>query len=166
MKTMMDRYYQLLVTVANSLQSPFLLAIRLYWGWQFIEAGWGKVNNIEKVTGFFTTLGIPFPALNAHFVAGVELIGGLLLVLGLASRLTGMVLTVNMLVAYVTADREALLSIFSDPDKFTGATPYTFLFASLIVLIFGAGKLSADAWIASKNRQDTSVLVAAQAMSA
>ncbi len=166
MKTMMDRYYQLLVTVANSLQSPFLLAIRLYWGWQFIETGWGKVNNIEKVTGFFTTLGIPFPALNAHFVAGVELIGGLLLVLGLASRLTGMVLTVNMLVAYVTADREALLSIFSDPDKFTGATPYTFLFASLIVLIFGAGKLSADAWIASKNRQDTSVLVAAQAMSA
>ena len=166
MKTMMDRYYQLLVTVANSLQSPFLLAIRLYWGWQVIETGWGKVNNIEKVTGFFTTLGIPFPALNAHFVAGVELIGGLLLVLGLASRLTGMVLTVNMLVAYVTADREALLSIFSDPDKFTGATPYTFLFASLIVLIFGAGKLSADAWIASKNRQDTSVLVAAQAMSA
>lgn len=166
MKTMIDRYYQLLVAAANSLQSPFLLAIRLYWGWQFAETGWGKVNNIEKVTGFFTTLGIPFPGLNAHFVAGVELIGGLLLILGLASRLTGMVLTVNMLVAYITADREALLSIFSDPDKFTGATPYTFLFASLIVLIFGAGKLSADAWIASRNRQGSSAMPAAQAMSA
>jgi putative oxidoreductase len=77
-----------------------------------------------------------------------------------------MVLTVNMLVAYVTADREALLSIFSDPDKFTGATPYTFLFASLIVLIFGAGKLSADTWIASRNTGRTSAISAAQAMSA
>jgi putative oxidoreductase len=166
MKTMIESCYRLLISAANSLQSPFLLAIRLYWGWQFIETGWGKVNNIEKVTGFFTSLGIPFPALNAHFVAGVELIGGLLLVLGLASRLTGMVLTVNMLVAYITADREALLSIFSDPDKFTGATPYTFLFASLIVLIFGAGKLSADAWIAANNRQEPRVIPTGQAVSA
>jgi putative oxidoreductase len=47
-------------------------------------------------------------------------------------------------VAYVTADREALLSIFSDPDKFMAAAPFTFLFASLLVLIFGAGKVSAD----------------------
>jgi putative oxidoreductase len=64
--------------------------------------------------------------MSAHFVAGVELMGGILLVLGLASRLAGLVLTVNMLVADVAADREALLSIISDPDKFTGATPYTF----------------------------------------
>jgi putative oxidoreductase len=49
-----------------------------------------------------------------------------------------------MLVAYITADREALFSIFSSPDKFTGAAPYTFLMASLIVLIFGPGKFSAD----------------------
>jgi putative oxidoreductase len=57
-------------------------------------------------------------------------------------------LTVNMLVAYVTADREALGSIFSDPGKFYAADPYTFLFASLIVLIFGAGYLSVDALFA------------------
>jgi len=38
-----------------------------------------------------------------------------------------------MIMAYVTADREALHSIFSDPDKFYAAAPYTFLIASLIV---------------------------------
>jgi len=54
-------------------------------------------------------------------------------------------LTVNMIMAYVTADREALHSIFSDPDKFYAAAPYTFLIASLIVLIFGSGKISLDA---------------------
>ena len=151
-KTFIERGYRMLTEVANSLQSPFLLLVRLYWGWQFIQTGWGKVNNIEKVTSFFTQLGIPAPGLNAHFIAGLELFGGILLVLGLGSRLIGLMLTVNMLVAYITADREALLSVISDPDKFTAATPYTFLFASLIVLIFGAGKLSIDAWIALRSR--------------
>lgn len=153
MKTLIERGYRILISAANSLQSPFLLLVRLYWGWQFMQTGWGKVNNIDKVTNYFTTLGIPTPGMTAHFIAGLELLGGILLVLGLASRLTGLMLTVNMLVAYFAADREALLSVISDPDKFTGATPYTFLFASLIVLIFGAGKLSADAWIASRKRR-------------
>jgi putative oxidoreductase len=46
--------------------------------------------------------------------------------------------------AYVLADREALFSIFADPDKFVAAAPYTFLFAALLVLVFGAGKVSVD----------------------
>jgi putative oxidoreductase len=52
-----------------------------------------------------------------------------------------------MFVAYWTADHEALISIFSDPGKFYVADPYTFLFASLMVLIFGAGLYSVDALI-------------------
>jgi putative oxidoreductase len=47
--------------------------------------------------------------------------------------------------AYVIGDREALLSFFSDPDKFMAAAPFIFLIVSLIVLIFGAGKISVDA---------------------
>jgi putative oxidoreductase len=49
-----------------------------------------------------------------------------------------------MLTAYVTGDREALLSIFSAPDKFSAAAPYMYLFASLVVLIFGPGKFALD----------------------
>jgi putative oxidoreductase len=79
------------------------------------------------------------------FVAGLEFVGGILLILGLGSRLIGLLLTVNMLVAYWTADREALFSVFSDPGKFYIADPYTFLFASAMVLVFGAGLISLDA---------------------
>jgi putative oxidoreductase len=129
----------------SSLQSPFLLVVRLYWGWQFMGTGWGKMHHIAKITGFFTSLNIPFPSFSAHFIAGLEFFGGLLLILGLASRLTGLLLAANMFVAYWTADREALVSIFSDPGKFYVADPYTFLFASLMVLIFGAGLFSLDA---------------------
>ena len=52
-----------------------------------------------------------------------------------------------MIVAYITADREALLSVFSDPGKFYNAAPFTFLMASLIVLTFGPGGFSLDSFI-------------------
>jgi putative oxidoreductase len=150
---LLEKYYRLLIRGASSLQSPFLLAVRLYWGWQFIETGWGKLTDIGKVIGFFTELGIPAPALNAYFVSALEFGGGLFLVLGLGSRLIALPLAVDMLVAYVAADREALFSIFSSPDKFTAAAPYTFLIASLIVLIFGPGRVSADALFARGIRE-------------
>ncbi len=142
--------YRRAVAVLSLLQSPMLLAVRLYWGFQFAQTGWGKLHNLAKITGFFASLNIPFPAFNAHFVAGLEFVGGILLMLGLFSRPIAFLLAGNMLVAYWTADHEALTSIFSDPGKFYVADPYTFLFASLMVLIFGAGLFALDALIAKR----------------
>jgi putative oxidoreductase len=127
------------------LQHPFLLFVRLYWGIQLIESGWGKLHNLDKVTDFFTSLNLPMPHQMAIFISCVEFFGGLFFALGLLSRVTALVLTINMVMAYVTADKEALHSIFSDPDKFAAAAPFVFLVASLIVLLFGPGILSADA---------------------
>ena len=141
------RYYRRFAAFASYLQSPLLLAIRLYWGWQFAQTGWGKMHNIEKITNLFLSLNIPFPGFNAHFVSGLEFFGGILLIVGLGSRLVSLLLVGNMLVAYWTADHEALTSIFSDPGKFYVADPFTFLFASLLILIFGAGLFSLDALI-------------------
>jgi putative oxidoreductase len=70
--------------------------------------------------------------------------------LGLGSRLIALPLVIDMIVAYITADREALFSILSNPDKFTAAAPYTFLVASLIVLIFGPGRFSLGAVLAAR----------------
>src|SRR5246500_5310841 len=126
------------------LQSPFLLFVRLYWGWQLAQSGWGKLHHLPNVTEFFASLGLPMPAKMAFFIACVEFFGGIFLALGLLSRLTALVLTVNMIMAYVIADREAFFSFFSDPDKFSAAAPFVFLVASLIVLIFGTGKISLD----------------------
>ena len=134
----------LLVTVCNSMQSLFLLFVRLYWGWQFMGDGWGKLHNLAKVTEYFGSLGLPMPGMTALFVSILELVGGFLLALGLGSRLIALLLTCNMTVAYITGDREALLSIFSDPDKFFAAAPFTYLLASLIILIFGPGLFAVD----------------------
>jgi putative oxidoreductase len=139
-----SRSYQLLTRAATTLQSPFLLAVRLYWGWQLMQSGWGKLHNISGVTEFFTSLGLPAPHFTAIAISNLELFGGALVALGLGSRVIALVLTGNMFMAYVTADREALMSVFSDPGKFYNADPFTFLMASLLVLIFGAGSFSAD----------------------
>jgi putative oxidoreductase len=139
-----DSAYSWFVKAANRLQSPLLLLIRLYWGWQFWQSGASKLADISKLVDYFTTLGIPFPAFNAHFVALLEAGGGILLFLGLASRLIALPLVIDMVVAYITADREALGSVISDPGKFYNADPFTFLFSSLIILVFGPGWFSLD----------------------
>lgn len=135
-----DRVFRLI----SHAQSPFLLFVRIYWGWQLWQSGWGKLHNLDKVTDFFASLGIPAPAQMAVFIACVEFFGGILFALGAFSRIISLVLTVNLTMAYILADREALFSIFSDPDKFTAAAPFNFLVASLIVLIFGAGQICVD----------------------
>ncbi len=146
----LERLYRLLISIASRLDSPFLLIVRLYWGVQMAQTGWGKLHSLDRVTNFFTTLGIPAPGANAVFIAILEFIGGILFALGLGSRLIALLFIGDMLVAYYAADREALFSVFSDPDKFYAATPYTFLMASLIVLIFGPGKYCLDAVLAKR----------------
>src|SRR5258708_21239368 len=122
-------------------QTPFLLFVRLYWGWQLVESGWGKLHNLGKVTEFFTSLGLPMPGPTAVFISSLEFFGGILLAVGLFSRLISRMLTVNLIAAYITPDPEALFSIFSDPDKFMAAPPFTFLFPSLLLLIFSPAQI-------------------------
>jgi putative oxidoreductase len=149
---LISRAYRLYTQAADSLKSPFLLVIRLYWGWQLMQSGWGKLHNIGGVTEFFSSLGLPAPHFTALAISNLELFGGALLALGLGSRIIGLVLSVNMLMAYITADREALMSLFSDPGKFYNADPFTFLMASLLVFTLGAGSFSVDYLIQLKAR--------------
>lgn len=141
---LVQKLHDWLVMAMSSLQSPFLLVVRLYWGWQLSQTGWGKLHNLPHVTEFFASLGLPAPAAMAIFVSVMELVGGILLALGGLSRITSLAIAIDMIMAYALADREALLSFFSDPGKFYNADPYTFLFAALLILIFGPGKLSLD----------------------
>jgi putative oxidoreductase len=143
---LLARLYNLLIVVGNYFQSLFLLVFRLYWGWQFFITGQGKFTGHAKVVEFFTSLNLPFPDMTAWFVSGVEMFGGIFLLLGLASRPLGVVLSINMLVAYLSVDddRAKLLSIFKDPTPFLQADPFFFMLAALLVFAFGPGMISVD----------------------
>jgi putative oxidoreductase len=144
------RLYSRFSAYASYLQSPFLLGVRLYFGWQLMTNGWGKLHNLAGIGSYFASLNIPFPAANAHFISGLEFVAGILLMLGLGSRLFALLIACDMLVAYWTADHAAFLSFFSDMDKFTDAAEFTLLFFSLIILVFGPGRFSLDALLAKR----------------
>lgn len=138
--------------VCEWLGSPLLLAVRVIWGWQFTLTGWGKLMHLGHVIGFFSSLGIPLPGVMAPAISLLEFVGGILLIAGFLTRLTGFLLAADMLVAYLVSDRSALLTVFSnDPTKFYSADPFTFFMASLIVLAFGAGYFSVDRLIHKKS---------------
>jgi putative oxidoreductase len=145
--------YNVLLHGSATLQSPFLLLVRLYWGWQFADTGWAKLHHLSHVTAFFTSLHIPLPGPTAFFVSLLEFIGGILLAAGLGSRVIGFLLAVDMFVAYLTTDIHALATVLSNPDNFYGDAAYTFLIASLIVFIFGAGRFSLDYWFFRRRKQ-------------
>jgi putative oxidoreductase len=149
MKNLIATTYGRFVSLAGYLQNPLLLAIRLYWGWQFMQDGWGKMTHLDKVTDFFTSLSLPAPHMTALLVASVELFGGILFTLGIASRLTSLVLFVNMTMAYLSVpdDRVNFCHMFSNPSDFYGATPYTYWFAALLILILGPGWFAVDTLI-------------------
>ena len=79
------------------------LLLRLYLAPVFMQAGWNKLANFESTAAWFGNpewgLGLPAPALMAALASGAELVGGLLLIVGLGTRLVAIPLAVTMLVA-------------------------------------------------------------------
>ena len=138
------RLHDRFASICNRGQSVLLLLIRLYWGWQLAIDGWGKLHHLDRVGQYFATLNLPMPAQTALFVALVELIGGIALALGIFTRVTALVLFINMTVAFLAAEKEAFLSVVSDPDKFQGASAYNDWFAVLLILILGPGLFAID----------------------
>lgn len=146
------KLYRLIIYIGSNLQSIFLLALRLFWGSSFFFSGLAKLQNIQSIADYFSTLGIPFPLFNAYAASLVECIGGACLFIGLGSRLASLGLATVMTVALYTAHHEAFVGAFEDPQKFITQLPFTYLMTSLIIFIFGPGKLSFDYLIEKRIR--------------
>lgn len=151
--SLLTRLHDALTTAGGWFSPVLLLFIRLYWGWQYHVTGQGKLSHLSQPTQFFESLHIPAPHLNAIVVSVTECFGGLLLMAGLGTRFLVPIFIVEMLVAFITADRASFLAIFSDPDKFTGAAPFLFLASFLVLFAFGPGVLSVDALIFKRERR-------------
>ncbi len=119
------------------------LAIRLVFGYFWAETGWAKLHNLDAFAERFAQWGIPWPSLSALACAVVEFGGGLLMMLGLATRLTMLALIVNMLVALIVV----VLPGVSTLDEFVELDEVLYLLVFLWLLIAGAGRISVDAWL-------------------
>lgn len=124
-------------------QTAFLLLMRLLYGWFFIQSGFGKWMHFDRTTAFFASLHLPAPAANAALVATFELLGGILVALGAGTRYASAVLSIVLCTAYATAHAE---DAFKSLSAFTEQPPFPFLVATLLLLAFGAGRVSVDGW--------------------
>ena len=120
------------------------LLARLVFGQAFVVTGWGKLHDLDSVVAFFTELGIPLPGVQAPMVATIEFVGGLLLLLGLGTRVAALLLTSTMLVALATAHRGDFVPALTFAKSLADVTPFPFLVGLLWIIARGAGGLSVD----------------------
>jgi putative oxidoreductase len=144
------KWYQAEIRCLTYFQPALLLFLRLYFGYGFFKAGLGKLQNLENTADYFAGLDIPLPALNAYLAGATECFGGLLLLLGAASRVVTIPLIFTMLVAYSTQHIDELRPLWAlkdgsyNPAPFFKAAPFPYLLTALIVLLFGPGAFSID----------------------
>lgn len=136
----MEKIRNLILGIAHKVSPLAPLLARLAVGYIFIETGWGKLHHLDQITQFFIKLGIPAANIQAPFVATVELVGGILVFLGLFTRVASIPLIGTMVVAIITAkmgDVSGLSDLFMLPE-FLLIVIFFWLFAA------GAGKFSLD----------------------
>jgi putative oxidoreductase len=132
--------------VAAALAFLAPLATRVVVGWAFYLTGSGKWAHFDNTVTFFTELGIPFPQANAAFVATLELVGGICLILGLLTRLFSAGLASTMGVALLTADKERFVESWSTASEIspTDISSFVFLLFFLWLALYGPGVVSLD----------------------
>ena len=124
------------------------LLLRLVFGYFWLETGWAKLNNLAFFTERFVEWGIPWPALSAAVCAGTEFVGGALIMLGLATRLTMLPMIFNMLVALAVV----VLPGISTLDEFVELDEVLYVLVLFWLLMAGPGKASLDHLIATRLR--------------
>ncbi|NBX73969.1 MAG: DoxX family protein [Alphaproteobacteria bacterium] len=147
MKTLLSLPVLLPKKIASYFQWAGPLVARLTVGYVFMATGWGKLQNLPKVTEFFANLGIPAPEILTPFVAGLECFGGLFLMLGLLTRLSAGGLAVTMIVAILTAKWAEIDSLFT----LLGFEETLYLTIFTWLAISGAGKASLDYFLVEKH---------------
>jgi putative oxidoreductase len=117
------------------------LLVRLFVGYFFFETGWAKAGNLGAMAERFAGWGIPFPALSAAVSVYTELIGGALVLVGLATRLAAVPLMINMLVATITVQMRDVTTL----DEFVELDTPLYALFFLWLLVSGPGPVSLDA---------------------
>src|SRR5471030_2288908 len=127
------------------------LAVRITVGVVFMGTGWTKLHNLPAITKNFTALGIPAPEILTPFVSGVEFVGGLLLLIGLFTRLTAVPLMIVMVVAIILARLGDVTSL----EDFFGSEEVAYFVIFAWLAIAGPGPVSVDHFVLKASGRDS-----------
>lgn len=127
-----------------------ILILRLVTGLIFIVHGWPKLNPKSPIkgpagfAGFLKQMGIPLPGFFAWLVALLEVIGALLLILGLGTRILAALYAIDMLVAISVAKRGFMKTTFVAQQTTGWEFDFALLGISLALIFLGSGSLALD----------------------
>lgn len=126
--------------------APYTLTwLRILVGITFLLHGLPKFSNLAGFSGFMGSLGVPLSGVMGPFIAILEVVGGLLLIIGLGVRWASLLFAVEMLVAALLVKFPNLGFIAPQDVPGTGAEIDLLLMAAALVLFgYGAGPLSVD----------------------
>jgi uncharacterized membrane protein YphA (DoxX/SURF4 family) len=125
--------------------------VRLLVGGVFLSEGVQKfLFPVALGVGRFTKIGIPIPAVTAPFVGVMEILCGLLLLLGLVTRLAAVPLIIDMLVAIATTKIPLLVKSGFWLMAHEARTDYSMILGAIFLLIVGSGSVSVDGWLNRK----------------
>ena len=125
--------------------------VRVLVGPVFVSEGIQKFLFPEALgAGRFAKIGIPFPAVSAPFVGVVEIVAGVLLTVGLLSRLAAVLLLVDIAVAIVTTKIPMLGAKGPWATAHEARTDWAMLLGLVFLLAAGAGGRSVDARISRR----------------
>ena len=113
---------------------------RLTVGMVFLQSGWGKLHDLEKVTNYFTQLGLAAPAFQARLVSTTEFVCGSLVLVGLATRFA----VVPLIVVMCVAIRTALWEQVDGLGSLVGLTEFAYIALLVWLGTNGAGPVSLD----------------------
>ena len=151
MARLLALYKALVALCERNMWLPLLLA-RVSVGLEFFLSGKGKLADLDGFTKELTRIGVPMPELNAPFVASTEFVCGLLVTLGLCTRLAAIPLIATMLVAITTA----FLPKLAEPylANFFYLVEWQFVVILVWLVFAGGGKASLDHVIATRRRPE------------
>ena len=127
------------------------LFVRVIVGWIFFSEGIQKFLFSDALgVGRFVKIGIPMPAFSAPFVGVVEIVGGLMLILGLATRLAALALFIDISVAIASTKIPMLIHKGFWAAAHEARTDLAMAFSLVFLLWCGAGTWSLDAHLARR----------------
>jgi putative oxidoreductase len=129
---------------ADSLDWLAPLAMRLVFGYFWLETGLGKLHNLAGFTERFADWGIPFPHLSAALSAATDCVGGTLLMVGLFTRLVTIPMIVNMIVAIAVV----AIKPVTDLDDFVELNEVLYILVLFWLMMAGPGRVSLDTLVA------------------
>ena len=140
MVQLLKRWTNAALGLTTSLDWLAPLLVRIYFGYFWAETGWGKIHNLNACAHRFVGWGVPYPHISAALSGYTECIGGILLMLGLFTRLVSIALMFNMFVALVKVKMKEVTGI----DDFAEMDEALYMFILFWLMMAGPGRISID----------------------